>query len=134
MHDSQIPPSDIVQSPRKVILIVEDDVAIGEFLVQAIAQETPYFALHVTDSTRAFEVTRQLKVDLFLLDYRLPSVNGLELYTSLHAQPGMDTIPAIILTASLERHKEEIERHNLTGLDKPIELDDLLVAINRYLT
>ena len=133
MHDTQDPPADTVQSPRKIILIVEDDAAIGEFLVQAIAQETPYFALHVTDSTRAFEVIKQLKVDLFLLDYRLPSVNGLELYASLHAQPGMDTIPAIILTASLERHKEEIERHNLTGLDKPVELDDLLAAINKYL-
>ena len=133
MHDSQDPPADIVQSPRKVILIVEDDMAIGEFLVQAIEQETPYFALHVTNSVRAFEVMNQLKVDLFLLDYRLPNLNGLELYTSLRAQSGMNAIPAIILTASLERYREEIERHNLIGLDKPIELDELLAIIDKYL-
>ena len=133
MHFSQVPPADTVQSPRKIILIVEDDAAIGEFLVQAITQETPYFALHVTDSTRAFEIINQLKVDLFLLDYRLPTINGLELYASLHALPEMNTIPAIILTASLEQHKEEIERQHLTGLDKPVELDDLLTAIDKYL-
>ena|SRR5579872_1637478 len=133
MHYSQSPPPGTVQPMRKVILIVEDDSAVGDFLVQAITQETSYFPLHVTNSTRALEVTTQLKIDLFLLDYRLPSMNGLELYTFLHRRPNMETVPAIILTASLEQHKAEIEAHNLIGLDKPVELDDLLLAINKLL-
>jgi hypothetical protein len=45
----------------------------------------------------------------------------------------MEAVPAIILTASLEQHKAEIEAHNLVGLDKPVELDDLLLAINKLL-
>jgi CheY-like chemotaxis protein len=133
MHYSQSPPPGTVQPLRKIILIVEDDSAIGDFLVQAITQETTYFPLHVTNSTRALEVTTQLKIDLFLLDYRLPSMNGLELYTLLHMRPNMEAVPAIILTASLEQHKAEIEEHNLIGLDKPVELDDLLLAIDKLL-
>jgi hypothetical protein len=35
---------------NKPILIVEDDLTIGSFLVEAIAQETPYRAIVATDS------------------------------------------------------------------------------------
>lgn len=124
---------DSIHPSRKIILIVEDDTSIGDFLVQAITQETPFFALHVTDSTRALQLITQLKVDLFLLDYRLSSINGIELFNLLRTQPGLESIPAIILTASLEEHREEIEQHHLIGLDKPVELDDLLLSIHQYL-
>jgi len=133
MHSPQDNLPDSMHPSRKIILIVEDDTSIGDFLVQAIMQETPYFALHVTDSTRALQLITQLKVDLFLLDYRLSSINGIELYNLLHTHPGLESVPAIILTASLELHREEIEQHHLTGLDKPVELDDLLLAIHQYL-
>ena len=37
----------------------------------------------------------------FLLDYHLSSMNGIEPYDRLHATEGLETIPAIIMSASL---------------------------------
>ena len=64
----------------KTILIVEDDAFIGEFLERAISEETPYKPLVVSDGFEALKVTYDLKPNLFLLDYQLPRMDGIELY------------------------------------------------------
>ena len=84
------------ECPRvKMILIVEDDPDIGQYLSLAISLETPYQSLLVTDSVRALEVVKHNRPNLFLLDYRLPCLNGVELYDQLHLTSGLETIPAI---------------------------------------
>ena len=69
----------------KTILVVEDDVGIGSFLTQAISQETPHQAMLVTDGFQALNAIRSIKPGLFILDYQLPRMNGIELYDKLHA-------------------------------------------------
>jgi CheY-like chemotaxis protein len=119
--------------PRKTILLVEDDASNGAFFVQAIAQETPYLTRLVTTSAEALQVVKEFKPHLFLLDYYLPGTNGMELYDLLHAQKGLEDIPAIILSASLDQHAYEVEQRHLIALKKPIELDDFIAAIERVL-
>src|SRR2546421_9319932 len=85
---------------RKTILIVEDDPSIAEFFKMAIAQETPYHPLLAETGERAFEIVQHVKPALFLLDYVLGTMSGLDLYDSLHAQQGLEAIPAIFLSAS----------------------------------
>src|ERR1700694_2938418 len=80
----------------KMILIVEDDPGNGQYLSLAISHETRYLSLLVTDSVRALEVVKHIRPNLFILDYRLSSVNGVELYDQLHLTEGLETIPAII--------------------------------------
>jgi len=116
-------------STLQTILLVEDDDANGALLTHIIAQETPYMVVHVADSERALEVVQQLKPTLFLLDYRLPRMNGIELYDQLHAL--FEHVPAIILTTSISKHEDEIKQRHLVGLAKPFELDDLLETIER---
>ena len=70
-----------------------------------------------------------VKPDLFILDYRLPGMSGIELYESLHAQPRFNQTPALILSACLEGYQEEIERHKLVALAKPFDVDELLSLI-----
>ena len=53
----------------KVILIVEDDEDVGEFLVAAIQQETPFHPILVRDGFAAFKTVHDMKPDLFILDY-----------------------------------------------------------------
>jgi CheY-like chemotaxis protein len=117
----------------KTILLVEDDTSNGAFFVQAIAQETPYLTRLVTTSTEALQVVKEIKPHLFLLDYYLLGANGVELYDLLHAIQGLEDIPAIILSASLDQHADEVEQRHLMGLKKPIELDDFIAAIERVL-
>lgn len=115
----------------KTILVVEDDAGIGTFLVQAILQETPYQAMLVTDGFQALNAVNNIRPGLFILDYQLPRMNGIELYDQLHTMTGLEEVPAIIMSARLP--KNEIEKRRLTGMSKPLELDDLLFTIEKLL-
>lgn len=112
----------------KTILIVEDDPGIGQYISLAISHETPYLALLVTDSVRALEVVKHIRPNLFILDYRLSSMNGVELYDQLHLTEGLETIPAIIMSASLPREQleNEIKQRQLVALPNFHDLDNLL--------
>ena len=117
----------------KMILIVEDDPDIGQYLSLAISLETPYQSLLVTDSVQALEVVKHNRPNLFLLDYRLPCLNGVELYDQLHLTSGLETIPAIIMSASLPREQleNEIKQRQLVALPNPHNLDDLVQTLEQ---
>lgn len=115
----------------KTVLVVEDDTGIGNFLVQAISQETPHHALLVSDGFQALKAVASIKPSLFILDYQLPRMNGIELYDQLHATPGLEKIPAIVISARLPR--QEIEKRKIMSMSKPLELDDFLNTIESLL-
>ena len=115
----------------KTVLVVEDDTGIGNFLVQAILQETPYQAMLVADGFQAIKAVTNIKPSLFILDYQLPRMNGIELYDQLHATKGLEHIPAMVISARLPRH--EIEKRKIIAMSKPLELDDFLNTIEKLL-
>lgn len=115
----------------KTILLVEDDDSIGALLVEALAQETPYQALLVTDGLQALQVVHKVKPCLFITDYRLPHMNGIELYDRLRATKELENTPAIIMSAYLPY--EEVKKRNLVSLNKPFELDEFLDTIENLL-
>ncbi len=116
---------------KKTVLVVEDDTGIGSFLVQTVVQETPYQALLVTDGFAALRVINDIKPDLFILDYLLPRMNGIELYDQLRMIQGLEDIPAIMISARLPKH--EIEKRSLIGMSKPFELGELLDTIEHLI-
>jgi CheY-like chemotaxis protein len=118
----------------KTILIVEDDEDIGEFLTLAISEMTDKVVFVSTTSATALEVVRHIKPDLLLLDYRLDEMNGVELYDQIHTLEGFETVPAIVMSASLTHFQKEIEQRHLSGLAKPFSLDDLSQAIEEALS
>ena len=118
MHDPQT---------EKTVLIVEDDEDIGLFLVQCIVHETPYRALLVTNGSDALQAMRTIRPSLFLLDYRLPGMNGIELYDHLQRLEAGGEIPAIMMSATLPHR--EIAQRRLVGMHKPFDVYDLLRTI-----
>jgi CheY-like chemotaxis protein len=116
---------------EKKILIVEDDTFISEVLVLVIAQETPYQPLYVPDAFQALVTVNDVKPDLFLLDYHLPRMNGIELYDRLHVTQGLEHVRAIMISANLPQ--QEIKQRQIVGIRKPFGLDDLLDTIEKVL-
>lgn len=116
----------------KTILVVEDDENIGTLLVQFISQETSYRAILVTDGYQAFRVIEEMLPDLFVLDYQMPGMNGLELYDRLHSTPGLETVPAILVSAYLPQL--DLKNRKIVAIGKPFELDMLLDTIEMLLT
>lgn len=115
----------------KTVLVVEDDTGIGTFLVQAILQETSHQAMLVADGFQALKAVSNIKPSLFILDYQLPRMNGIDLYDQLHATKGLEHIPAIVISARLPKH--EIEKRKIIAMSKPLELDDFLNTIEKLL-
>src|SRR6266513_291675 len=121
------------QTTPNTILLVEDDPNIGSFLVEAIAQETPYRAVVASDSNAALKLVRHFTPCLFILDYGLPGMNGIELYDHLHLNRELETIPALLITANRHIPQQQIRQPQLITFMKPFELDSFLATIETLL-
>ena len=115
----------------KTVFIVEDDEAIGTLLVQVIEQETSYQAVLAPDGFQALKMLRTVKPDVFILDYGLPGMNGLEFYDAIHAVKALEHLPVLIVSAEAARIQKEVKARQLSQLKKPFDLTDLLEAIEQ---
>jgi len=116
----------------KIILVVEDDHDTQGFFSEALSMLTPYHIQIVRNATEALDRVKQIKPNLFLLDYHLPKMNGIELFDCLHAIPELENIPAVIISATTTEHmKREIEGRKLKYIEKPFDLDVFLGTIEQ---
>ncbi len=121
------------QATTNTILLVEDDANISAFLVEVIAQETPYRAIVASDSIAALQLVRHFTPCLFVLDYGLPGMNGIELFDRLHLNQEFAPIPAILITANRSVPQQQIRQRQLITFLKPFELDSFLATIETLL-
>jgi len=121
----------------KTILAVENDDANAQSYELLIATETPYNLWLMKDDIETLariEEIKTVKPVLFLLDYLLSSMTGLDLYDQLHKEEALRDIPALITTASNPRPlEEELTKRGLTIIEKPFEIDTFLQIINHAL-
>ena len=130
MSRQVIPPA--AQTLRSAsILVVEDDKHVGEFLQQAIDEYTPYQTTVVHDGTHALEKAQQIQPCLLLLDYKLPGINGLEVYDRLQSMEETRGVPAIIMSASLPT--EELQSRGIYQLRKPMDIGNVIRMITHAL-
>jgi DNA-binding response OmpR family regulator len=120
-------------APEKLILIVEDDIDIGYLLVQIIHQQTPHRAIHHVNAGDAIKATTTLTPHLFILDYSLPDMNGLELHDWLCSIDRLKHIRTILLSAR-NPPLDEIRRRGIFFIRKPFAVTKLLAYIDKLLT
>lgn len=128
VNQPKIPGEDTI---LKTILLVEDDSTIGEVLTLIISQETPYTGLLASDAIEALDLIQAIEPNLFILDYQLPHMNGIELYDRLHAIEALKHIPAIMISAQLPQ--KDLDKRHIIGMSKPFDLDELLQTIEASL-
>lgn len=119
-------------APHKLILIVEDDADIGQLLVQIIHQQTSHHALHHLTAGEAIKAIMTLTPHLFILDYSLPDMTGLELHDWLNSIDRLKHIPAILLSAR-NPPVDEIQKRGIILIRKPFAVTKLLSHIENYL-
>ncbi|HTI15098.1 MAG TPA: response regulator [Dictyobacter sp.] len=125
-----IPPA--AQGPRSTtILIVEDDADIAQFLQQLIEEETPYHTTVINNGQTALEQAPQLRPCLLLLDYRLPRLNGVDLYDRLQESEETKGVPAIMMSATLP--VKELEQRGIYQLRKPMDIGSVIRMITHAL-
>jgi DNA-binding response OmpR family regulator len=120
-------------SPITLILLVENDHTNAQLFLHIFAQETPYLAFWANNGLAALHFTQHVRPQLFLLDYYLPDMNGIQLYDQLHARKELEAVPALIMSASLEAGGDDIKQRRLLAVEKPFNLDEFLSTIERVL-
>jgi CheY-like chemotaxis protein len=117
---------------QKCILVAEDDPAISHLFKGIIEEWSGHQVMIAANGFQALNLVRRTKPDLFLFDYHLPGIDGLELYHRLHADRAYADIPVLFLSA----HASEaaFEQQQLALIRKPSELEDLLLKIEALLT
>lgn len=119
---------------NKVILIVEDEEVNGLFL-EAVFHDTEARTLYAKNGYQAIELCKNIsKIDLILMDIRMPVMNGLK--ATQEIRKFNQTIPIIAQTAlSLDedRHQCILAGCNDT-ITKPIDVEELLFLLNKYLS
>ena len=123
-----------VLSEIKTVLVVEDDDAIGEVLVQAIQLETSYHVILARNGFQALKMLETLKPDLLILDYGLPGMNGLEFYDIVHTSKSLEQLPLLFVSAEADSIQEKVKVRRLWLLKKPFEIGDLLIVMKQLLS
>lgn len=108
----------------KNILIIDDDIFIGNMLEEALAKEG-YSVFRAYSGTEALLVMSHSKPDLVLLDLMLPGLNGEEVL------PQIEGIPVIILSAKVDiDHKVNLLLGGAADyVTKPFNTKELLARI-----
>jgi CheY-like chemotaxis protein len=133
MNDTWLPPQkDSDADIAKSILIVEDDAGIRDTVGEILQEETIHQVFLAPDGETALNMLQTARPRLFLLDYKLPGMNGLELLDQIRRIKGYEQTPVLLMSASIFR--EDITRYHLTYLRKPFDLDRLLQLVEDTLT
>jgi CheY-like chemotaxis protein/phosphoribosyl 1,2-cyclic phosphodiesterase len=84
------------------ILLVDDDPDILRLLTMTLGSEG-FRLLSASDGNAALEIARAERPDLLLLDWNMPSRNGLEVCRALRAEldPDLRDVPVVLLTAQV---------------------------------
>lgn len=83
----------------KKILIIEDDVFLGDVLTQKMTKEGFETTL-ARDGGEGFDKIKMIKPDLLLLDIILPNMNGYEILEGKNKDADIKDIPVIIISNS----------------------------------
>lgn len=120
---------------RKVVIVVEDEPAIGELIAEAISDQPGYSAIHVGGSAAAIEATKHVTPDVMVVDVRLPGMSGFELYDHLKKDPRTSHIPILFETASANDDVSEFRRRGIaTYVRKPFDLNVIVSYVKRLAT
>lgn len=113
-------------------MIVDDEVSITEELESILGSDGYKTAIAHTGSV-AIALFKENKIDLVLLDIKLPVLSGVEIYSELRKiNPD---IPVIIITGSFTkaRAQEILKAGGRAVLYKPFSAEELLSLIKKYL-
>ncbi len=109
---------------QKHILIVDDDVAIGDMLTEALTREG-YRVSRAYSGTEALLLLPQARPDLVLLDLMLPGLAGEEVL------PRLKGVPTIVVSAKVDvQDKVDLLLGGAADyVTKPFEIRELLARI-----
>lgn len=120
--------------PNKVILVVDDEEVNAMFL-DAVFHGTSAQMIFAKNGQEAIELCKSInKIDLILMDLKMPVLNGLKATKEIRKfNTKVPIIAQTALASEEDRQNCEIAGCNDT-ITKPIEVEQLLEMVNRYIS
>ena len=117
-----------------LILIVEDNDK-NMKLVRDIVRHKGHATLEARTGEEGVELAVLHRPDLILMDIQLPGIDGIEALRRIRAQPALDAVPVVAVSASV---MPDDQRHIVgSGFDafvpKPISLKPFVAVVERFL-
>ncbi|WP_306257467.1 response regulator [Pararhizobium sp. IMCC21322] len=116
------------------ILIVEDN-ELNMKLFNDLLEAHGYNTLQSRNGMEAFELAREHRPDLVLMDIQLPEVSGLEVIKWLKEDDELCKIPVIAVTAfAMKGDEDRIREAGCEAyLSKPISVANFLDVVSQHL-
>jgi len=115
-----------------LILIIEDEVLLRESLVEAL-DDCGHEVSVAESGAAARELLETCRPDMVLLDLRLPDASGLELLSEIRDHDPSTRIVLMTAYGSVNDAVEAMRRGAVDYLQKPLDLDELRLLVNRVL-
>lgn len=117
-------------------LIIDDSMVIRN-IHKNVLKEKKFSAdgiFEADNGASALEIAQKENIDLFMVDWNMPGINGLEFVKKIRAMPNYAATPIIMVTSEAAKYMvvEAIEAGVTNYIAKPIHGDVLWEKISKY--
>ena len=119
----------IINKADRQILVIEDDIAFGEY-VREIIDDAGFRVIVAGDGKTGIEFAKKYKPSGILLDLSLPDVHGMEVLRELKSIKELRNIPVHVISAANKSNKAQ--KNGAIGYhQKPVEESEIIRLVNR---
>lgn len=119
---------------RKKVLVVEDEEK-NRYLISFILERNGLEVVTANDGLEGVEAARKQRVDLVIMDIKMPRMDGYEATRRIRKLEGYQSVPIIALTsyAMAEDKKKALEAGCDGYISKPIDPETFMDELRKYL-
>jgi two-component system OmpR family response regulator len=127
MRDNGIP-TDALESGKRKVLIVDDDVELVELLRDVFEKDGRFDIRTANNGFDAGMLVREFRPDLVVLDVMLPDINGKEVCQRVRSDDTLEAVKIICISGMVEQDKiDELKKAGANDfMHKPFNVDRLL--------
>ena len=117
---------------KKRILLIDDEASNTRPMKVNLERTGRYDVLTENDALHALKTARKFKPDLIFLDVMMPDMDGGQVATQFEADPELENVPIIFLTAIVttkETGEKGFVKAGRKFIAKPLNLEALVACI-----
>ena len=120
------------ETKSKIIMLADDEEMLSELLSEML-ESSGYYVIKVKSGEEVIKVlTEELKVDLIIIDYNMPIMNGLECIAEIRELKF--NLPVILSSGSLQFDDSALKKLKVNSkISKPYEFETMLDTIKKLI-
>ena len=121
------------ETKDKIILLADDEEMLSDLLAELL-ESSNYYVIKVPSGAEALKVlTEEIKVDLAIIDYNMPELNGLETIEEIRKLNF--NMPVILSSGIMAANADyDLEKLKISGVvEKPYEFETMLATIQKLI-